>query len=293
MNRVERLTALLLLLQERRRTAESLSQEMMVARRTILRDIQSLNAMGVPIRAVSGPNGGLEIARDSTLVPLHLTWREALLLMLAVGGLAKMTDTPFMADRASLIAKLRSMMTPLQRSRVDDILETVTLEVPQRPERTPLLEELIQFSGRWVELVYDDSARLVRIDEIRSDRGLWYVRAASAKAETRIFRADRISAVALAEAPESVVEAKPYDHPDHPLVVVVLSKLGARRIQSDPHLGPQIAGPGRHEFRCPPSELDWFARFFMSFGKDAHVEAPPELVSRIRDAAIALIDQYV
>lgn len=291
MTRVERLTALLVLLHERKRTAEMLGDELGVTRRTVIRDVQALTSMGVPVIAQSGPNGGYEVPRDATLAPLHLTWREALLLTLAVEGLAKMSDTPFRADRASLVAKLRDLMPEGQRERVASMLERVALQVPARDIRAPLLERILELSGKWAEVRYDGKDRLVRIDRIYADRGLWYVEAVG-QGKSRVFRADRVERIVAAEPPSAVQEPLPYGHPSHPLIRVRLTEPGARRAQSDPNMGPYVRGEGLLEFRCPPDELDWFARYFAGFGGDALVEEPAELVARIVANAKALVATY-
>jgi predicted DNA-binding transcriptional regulator YafY len=291
LTRVERLTALLVLLHERKRTAEALSEELGVARRTVLRDVQSLTAMGVPVIAQSGPNGGYEVPREATLAPLHLTWREALLLTLAVDGLTKMADTPFRADRASLVAKLRALMPESQRERVATILDRVGLEVPERKQRAPLLERLLDLAGQWAEIGYDGRNRVVRLDRLYADRGLWYLETVT-EGKARVFRADRVTSVTPCTAPESHIDPRPYGDPSHPLVRVRFTELGARRAQSDPHLGPHVQGEGCVEFRCPPEELDWYARYFGGFGREAHVESPPELIDRIVSNARALESQY-
>ncbi|CAM4497426.1 HTH domain-containing protein [Paenibacillus xylanexedens] len=55
MNRTNRLAAIVMALQHGHETAHSLGEKFEVSRRTILRDIQSLSEMNVPIIAISGP----------------------------------------------------------------------------------------------------------------------------------------------------------------------------------------------------------------------------------------------
>ncbi len=280
MTRIERLTAILLLLHERKWTADELSDEFRVARRTVIRDVQSLCVIGVPIVAQSGQGGGYQIPDGATLSPLHLTWREALLLTLAIEGLAKMTDTPFRADRAALVAKLRALMPEGQRARLEPILSRVGIEVPARPQRTPLLEHLLELAGQWVTIRYDGEDRVLRLERIYADRGFWYFVGVSDGA-SRTYRADRVASVQASAAPPDIREPLPYGHESHPMVRVMLSQKGLRRVQTDPHLGPNVYEAGLLEFRCPPGELDWFARYFGVMASDAKVLAPPELIERI------------
>jgi predicted DNA-binding transcriptional regulator YafY len=62
-------------------------------------------------------------------------------------------------------------------------------------------------------------------------------------------------------------------------------------VEREPHLGP-YAREGLLEFRCPPNELDWFARYFGGMGADAHVESPSELVALIVTRAQGTLAQY-
>lgn len=51
-------------------------------------------------------------------------------------------------------------------------------------------------------------------------------------------------------------------------------------------------GSGRLAFRCPPAELDWFARYFASLGDEVTMLSPPELRARLRDLGRALAERY-
>lgn len=60
--RAGRLLNLLLLLQNgQRTTAAKLAEQLEVSERTVLRDIETLGGLGVPVYAVRGPNGGFEL----------------------------------------------------------------------------------------------------------------------------------------------------------------------------------------------------------------------------------------
>jgi len=80
MNRIDRLTAIILLLQGGRRTASEIARRFEVSKRTAFRDIQALCEIGVPIVTESGAHGGYTLMPDYSLAPLQLMLREALLL---------------------------------------------------------------------------------------------------------------------------------------------------------------------------------------------------------------------
>ena len=300
MTKIERLTAEILFLQERGRTSEDLARLLEVSRRTVLRDVRALVEMGVPILASDGPGGGYSLPRDATIPPLALTGKEAILLVLALDGLARLSDTPFAPERASLLAKLRAILPDRHRARVGALGGRVSLDVPARARRAPALDGLFEAteSGLAVEFRYDGSegARTVRARPSRlyAARGFWYL-AAVEGGRGRTFRADRIGSLrTCSPEPDEPNEAVPYDHPAHPTVRVRLSARGARRVESEEHLGRLIGGAGAREiaFRCPPGELDWYARYFGGLGADAVVTGPPELANLIRKRAEEILELY-
>ena len=94
MRRAERLYALVDLLRGSRRplSAARLSEEFEVSKRTIERDVQSLQLAGVPIYADHGASGGYSILREHSLPPLNLTVPESLAVL---AGLGLLENSPY------------------------------------------------------------------------------------------------------------------------------------------------------------------------------------------------------
>jgi predicted DNA-binding transcriptional regulator YafY len=308
MNRVERLTGTLLLLQSRRRrhTAAEIAGHFGVSRRTILRDVEALTALGVPVLSSDGVGGGYELPPDYALTPLPLTTSEALLLLLALDGMAKLTDTPFGGARESLIAKLRGMLAPGQVRAADSLLTKVSLEVPEREgHRAVFLDELLAALRRegWIAATYDGrdghTPHTLLPRRVYSHGGFWYCDAYShERGAERKFRVDRFTSVATAETPPNAdpTAPLPYDHPSHPEIVAELTARGVRIAEAEPHLGQSVErredGAARMAFRCPPGELDWFASYFLRLGDDAELLSPGSLRQEIANRAEKLVARY-
>lgn len=295
MNKLERLTAILLLLQDRARTSDEIARHFEVSKRTILRDIQALSEMGVPVIAREGAGGGYSLPADYRVAPLPLTAREAFLLLLALSSLSQLSDAPFAAERASLMAKLRASLPSPQLAQVEPLLEAVSVEVPTREQRAPHLDALLAAAQarRWVMIEYESAERRSRQHilpaRLTTQNGYWYCQAYSAERQAeRVYRVDRVMAVASPDSDfvaQPVPEPVPYDHPAHPEVVVTLTAAGVRALEVDPQLGPIVErrpdGSGVLRQRVPPSDLDWFARLFASLGPDVQVESPDALRERM------------
>ncbi len=306
MNRMDRLTATVLLLQDGGRTSEEIARSFEVSRRTVLRDIQALCEMGVPVIAQEGPGGGYSLPEDFSLSPLPLTLREAMLLLLALSGLQKLPDSPFSDERASLAAKLRASIPAAHLRGAEELLSSVAIEVPERQYNTPFIELLLQCAReeQWVSSEYRSangpSTPTLLPLRIFSSGGFWYCRAFSHEhGEGRTYRVDRFMRVERAPAPaapQARQQTLPYNHPSHPRVCVRLTPRGVLQMETEQHLGPQIRrepdGGGMLEFHCPPSELEWFARYLLRLGPEAVVESPAELRARLLEHAEKILKTY-
>lgn len=310
MNRTERLTAILLLLQEKPATAAAIARRFEISRRTVMRDIQALSEMGVPVIAREGPGGGYSLPADFTLDPLALTANEAFLLLLAVNTLNQLSDAPFSAERVSLTAKLRALLPPRmtaeQISALDRLLQKVEVPAPPRPQRAPFLDPLIAAmkDQRWLRIRYRsaDGESSVRIQprEVSSQNGYWYCLAYALERQAqRTYRVDRILALEALPADfcaGPLAEALPYEHPSHPRIRAELTPRGALLVEIEPHLSQALRrnldGSAQLELRCPPGELDYYARYFASLGAEALVHEPPELLLRLAALGQRLAEQY-
>ena len=125
MNRTDRLAGIVLALRTDRRTAQQLADRFEVSRRTILRDIDGLSQVGVPIVALPGPGGGYELPDDYWMPPLHLTPAEAHVVLLGLQALGSAEGSPLGPAHLSVVDKLRAALRPEVREAVQEELESL------------------------------------------------------------------------------------------------------------------------------------------------------------------------
>jgi predicted DNA-binding transcriptional regulator YafY len=306
MNRIDRLTAILLLLQGGKRTAGEIARRFEVSRRTILRDIDALCEMGIPIAAELGASGGYTLPPEYSLPPLALTLHEALLLRLALSSLSQLSETPFKQERESLLAKVQTLLPRREREELDQLEQTLSLDVPSRPYPTPFLDHLLESARlqQWVAATYRSergvSQQTLLPMRVRTEAGLWYCEAYSSECgETRVYRVDRFLEVSTAPSPPHVEHpASPIAHvsPSFPEVRIHLTARGVLRLEREPHLASRLQHKGEGEgwlsVRLRPEEYDWLVRVLLSLGTDAKVLAPVELRMRVQQAAEAIACHY-
>jgi predicted DNA-binding transcriptional regulator YafY len=295
MNRIDRLTGILLTLQGSPRTARQLADRFEVSRRTILRDIDALCQMQIPIVALPGPNGGYRLPDDYTLPPLHLTGEEATILLLGLSSLGLPERSALGAAHHVVQDKLLATMRGDVKTQAQENLKHLavvtnhdgTIEATVRAIREATLTE------SWLEVEYRGQREITtrsilpRLVYLANSR--WYVQAVDAlRSASRVFRVSRIESVrnvappqhasAIVQSAEHADDA--YHHRDNPEIDVVLTKRGTELALDHPDLLSHVAISGDRgmlRFHCPESELPYYARELLRFEMEAVVIGPPAL----------------
>lgn len=309
MNRTDRLTGIILALRGGRQTSAQLARRFEVSRRTILRDLDTLGEIGVPVVAVAGVGGGFALPDGYWLPPLQLTGAEATALLLGLAALGPPGESPFGEPRRTAEEKIRAVTPAGTLRATDDALRHIGFAAPlSTPGEATLaaLREAIP-AGRWLRITYRSPRRVADHDvlpvRLVAADGHWYVDAVSRQAAARRrFRTDRIDALEPIPTPPDadeivrIADADDYHAPEHPEVVFRLSGAGAMRAPDafGVAVRPVPTDDGRWElrFRCPPAELPFYARAVLSLGGDARAVAPAELVDLIRDLAWSALNTH-
>lgn len=294
MHRMDRLTAIVLLLQRGKWTAASLARHFEVSRRTILRDIEALCEMGMPVVAEPGPGGGYSLPADYALAPLPLSLHEALLLRLALSSLLQLRSVPFKEARASLWAKITALLP--SREEIEPGLEQMLSSSSAARSRgaefpVPFFSDLLQAlaAGRWVRITYRSERRqseqTLLPQRLFTNAGLWYCYAYSLEHDcVRLYRVDRLLRLEILTEPPS---AKPpeirdrWEDPAFPEICIRLTERGALRLERCIPLAARLQreadGSSWLRLHWNPDDYDWLARQLLSLGPEARVLTPTAL----------------
>lgn len=131
MNRIDRLFGMLTMLQSKRYvTAEQLSEQFGISVRTVYRDVKALGESGIPVSFE--PHRGYYVVQGYFLPPVAFTMEEANALLLSeslVSGFAdKTTQTRF----GTALAKVKTVLKTSQKEKIDQLSESIRLQVPER-----------------------------------------------------------------------------------------------------------------------------------------------------------------
>lgn len=309
MRRMDRLIAIVIALQQKQQSAQMLADKFEVSKRTILRDMQALSEMGIPLYAEAGPAGGYRLTEGYTLPPLQLDVQETLTVLVALRALTSYADTPFNQERWTVIDKIRESLPQESLQQVEPLLERMHVEVPQRSFKAPLLNKLLAYCSRdvWMRAYYRSERHqrwlLLKPKKVFAEHGFWYCEAYSVThGELRTFRADRFDELQDADPgaehdfaeQDNTKKDKPTNHTIR--IRATLTYRGMLLVEQDPHIGERITELDEDlwevDFQCPISEWQWATRFFFTLGKDAHVLEPESLRTEIYAKALELCSKY-
>ncbi|MHA6534327.1 helix-turn-helix transcriptional regulator [Paenibacillus sp. BAC0078] len=201
MSKADHMLSILWMLQQRRRTAAELAEELELSVRSIYRYIDALCASGVPVIADAGPGGGYSLPEHFSAAPLFFDDGERRALVQA-SAFARGSGYPYVDALEGALAKLKRYSNAeqqLQMERHGSGLET--LHSPAAPLEQ-LLEELESSTADSLTLEMEyrkgngdaPSTRCIDPYGLVLWKGQWYLAGfCHQRQQIRSFRVDRIT----------------------------------------------------------------------------------------------------
>jgi predicted DNA-binding transcriptional regulator YafY len=310
-NRVDRLTGLLLTLQQGQVSAQALADRFEVSRRTILRDLDALAEIGVPLVSAPGRSGGFRVEDGYWLPPLHLSTDEAAALLFAI-GLAENADgdSPLGNAHRSAREKIEGALRPNVRAAANSTIGAIQV-ARHHSSIDPMVTATIlgSITGKqWLRMRYrspsGESTRTMLPLSLSVSSGKWYVRSVDEHRQAiRIFRLDRITELRRTPTPSDATEIVEratredgsYRASTNPEVLVELTEIGLAlaldHLDFHRWLTPAPGGAVLR-FRCPVAELPYYCRELLRFALEARVLAPEELRTMMIEHTTTVLEHH-
>ncbi|MBW4080610.1 YafY family protein [Paenibacillus sp. S150] len=167
MKKVERINIIMRYINNRSRfTIAEIMREFNISRSTAIRDIREIEAMGMPLVAEVGRDGGYFVMHNSVLPVVRFTVNEVKALFIAFMA-TRNQQLPYLKSRQSLTEKLLSLISQNQQDDLFSLNQILLFEGtnPSNPDLLdlsdlphPMLEKLIQ-------ILLVDSYLLITLEE--------------------------------------------------------------------------------------------------------------------------------
>ncbi|MEH7097717.1 helix-turn-helix transcriptional regulator [Neobacillus vireti] len=203
MKKVERINTIMRYINNRTHfTISEIMREFNISRSTAIRDIREIEAMGMPLVAEVGRDGGYFVMHNSVLPVVRFTDNEVKALFIAFMA-TRNQQLPYLRSRQSLAEKLLGLISESQQEELVLLNQILLFEGtnPHNPDLLdltdlpdPMLEKLIQnlLLDRYLWLtIYDDKGITtfpIYLLHLYHEKGLWLIEGFDLKEEKkRIF----------------------------------------------------------------------------------------------------------
>ena len=310
MNRIDRLTAILIQLQSKRLiTAQEIAERFDISVRTVYRDIRALEEAGVPIGAEAGK--GYFIMEGYHLPPVMFTREEAGAMLLGSKILEKQSDQSIKENFDNALLKIKAILKFQEKDHLENLEEHIAvLSVPGMTKA--------DFSNNFLSEIQNAivSRETLKFDYFSNYNGQLTTREAEPsglchygdhwhliaycrmRRDFRDFRIDRISK--LRRQNEHFSKDRKADFQNFVQKMILGSPLREVKALFDKQVVKYIEGEKYYhgfieekerengiEMTFMVPDLRYFARWMLMFGSAAGVVSPHELKGMI----VSLVDE--
>ena len=317
-SRVYRLLRLITLLQgSRTYTAEQLSRELEVSRRTVFRDLNMLEMAHIPYY-FDADSKGYRINQHFFLPPVNLTLSEALAVLMMTGRLRGAARLPLLMHGARAAAKLESVLPQPIREHVGSVIDSLSVDLGPVSRHEGLDAAFDDLTGaiaqrrvcRMSYISFQERKQIqVTVHPLRLafHSRAWYLIAHSVRhREVRTFKLGRIARLTV--TPQRFTPPGRLDLDDY--FGQAWSMIPEGRLY-DVHLRftPKVAGnvaevlwhrsqevswldDGSLDFRVRVDGLGEITWWVLGYGDQVEALAPPDLRDRVAGIAASVAARY-
>lgn len=178
MNKSQRINDMLIFLNKKRQfNLKDIMNRYHISKSTALRDIASLETLGIPIYSDLGRNGSYKILSNDLLSPIIFSIDEISALYFSMLTLENYNMCPFDIDLQKLKEKFENSISEQQLSKITKIEKILQPEVRKTINNSQLriiLDILLHRQGEFFPIKYEQQALQVQFIKLFSHKGDWY-----------------------------------------------------------------------------------------------------------------------
>ena len=310
MNRIDRISAILIQLQSRRVVkASDIAERFNISLRTVYRDVKTLEEAGIPLIGEAGV--GYSIMDGYRLPPVMFTREEATAFLTAEKFVEKLTDASTMANHKSAMYKIKAILKTTEKNLLEDMDGNIEVfknlnqsHLPDNDYIQTILNSIVQKNVLSVEYFAHHSQENTKRDiepvGIFYQDSYWHLIAyCRLRNDYRDFRIDRIKSLKVTNEffasqhptlKQYIAKTAKEKHLDTVIIKVektVYPNLSQQKYYSG-FVSEKTVGDCI-EMTFLTTSLEGFARWFMMFGDQGVIIEPNKLRDRVKEITEKLI----
>jgi predicted DNA-binding transcriptional regulator YafY len=312
MNRIDRISAILIQLQSRRVVkAADIAARFNISLRTVYRDVKTLEEAGIPLIGEAGV--GYSIMDGYRLPPVMFTKEEATAFLTAEKFVETLTDASTTTNYKSAMYKVRAILKTTEKDMLEsmdnriEVLRTVNMpDAANNDHIQTILHSLSQKKilslNYFAQHSQEHTKRYVEPVGIFYMSSYWHLIAyCRLRKAYRDFRLDRIKNLTVTD--EQYTE----EHPSLKEYIIQTTKdreVDAVVILVDKSIHPHLENQKYYsgfiseraigdciEMTFLTNSLEGFARWYMMYGEQAEIITPDSLKDRVRELTERLLQR--
>lgn len=315
MNRIDRLSAILIQLQSQRVVkAQDIADRFEISLRTVYRDVKSLEEAGIPLIGEAGV--GYSLVDGYRLPPVMFTREEATAFLTAEKLVERLADSAISADYKSAMYKIKSVLKTGEKDylqHIDSHIEVLKSrrQLPSRSDLNLLPIILKSISEKkalnidyFTHYRQENTQRCVEPLGVIYMENYWHLIAfCRMRNAVRDFRMDRISGLSLSNENflhqhptlQEYLKREKKEKELHEVVIQVNKRVHPYMEEQKYYNGfiSETVNGGYVEMNFFTAHLEGFARWYMMYGDEAKIIKPEELKDRVRRIATDLTENVV
>jgi len=302
MNRIDRISAILIQLQSRRVVkASDIADRFGISLRTVYRDVRSLEEAGIPIIGEAGV--GYSLVDGYRLPPVMFTREEATAFLTAEKFVEKMTDASTAAQHKSAMYKVRAILKTAEKDlleNMDNSIEVLKSQTQRRANNNDHIQTILSgiAGNKVLSISYMAGYTQQQTNREIEPVGIFYLDSywhliafCRMRNDYRDFRMDRIQSLEETDlcfdgkhpSLKEYIAQTASEHKLETIVIQVDNKM-VRYINQQKYYNGFVSekqGVEQVEMTFLTISTEGFARWFMMFGDVAEIISPQSVKDRV------------
>ncbi|MDB5286336.1 MAG: DNA-binding protein [Mucilaginibacter sp.] len=312
MNRIDRISAILIQLQSRRIVkACDIADRFNISLRTVYRDVKTLEEAGIPIIGEAGV--GYSIMDGYRLPPIMFTREEAIAFLTAEKFMEKMTDESTTAQHKSAMYKIRAILKTAEKDmleNMDNSIEVLKSRAQRRINNNDHIQTILNAIAHKKVLSMEYKAGYTQEQTKRNVEpvGIFYLDSywhliayCHMRTDYRDFRCDRIDSLTETDQTfsgkhptlKAYIAQTAYEKKLETIVIKVETSM-ARYLNEQKYYHGFVSereAKDYTEMTFLAMSVEGFARWFMMYGDKAEIVSPQHLKDMIGKLGEAIVQR--
>ena len=278
-----------------------------ISKRTALRDIQSLEQLGLTFYVEPGRYGGYKLTKRQLWVPVLLNIQEINALFFAIKALSLLSATPFEKSYTTIYQKLMATLPVAEQQKVTRLQEVVnyyTIPNLDGPKLLrPLLNAILNETVVALQLKITKTPQQFQLFDLLFRNGVWFVSGVNLTTQHwKIIRCDTVTALTETNQPAQLsYEAlrqrqTTYDQQHHNIAYrCKLTPHGREIVQRNHYANMQLECIDGQDYLFGgynQDEYDYMIQYLLSLGTNVQILAPKSLQTGYLAAIDKIKDMY-